>query len=73
MEKRRQFVDIRIILILHGGNKILKQVPNFYFKLNNIVLGIGSNMKISFLGTVGITALRALNLFKKNYGLLYNF
>ena len=33
----RQFVDLRIILILHCGNECLKQVLNFYFKLDDNV------------------------------------
>ena len=53
--EKRLFVDLRIILMLHCGNELLKQVPYFYFNLNQIVLRYGSTIKSSFLGTVGIT------------------
>lgn len=71
--EERRFVDSNIVLMLHCCNGFLKQVLNICFKLDDIVPLYGSTIKISFLGTVGITALRALNLFKKSYGLLYNF
>ena len=45
----------RIILILHCGNEILKQVLDFCFKLDDNVSRYGSTIKGSFLGAVGIT------------------
>ena len=59
--------------MLHCGNEFLKQVPDFCFKLNDIVPRYGSTIKSSFLGTVGITFLGTWSLFIKGfYGLLYN-
>ena len=49
------FVNLRIILILDCGNEFLKQVLNFYFKLDDIVPSYGSTIKSSFFGAVGIT------------------
>ena len=46
--------------MLHCGNEILKQILNFFFKLDDIVPRYGSTIKSSFLGTVGITFLRNL-------------
>ena len=53
--KERRFVDLRIILILHCGNKFLKQVLNFCFKLDDIDPNYGSITKSFFLRKVGIT------------------
>ena len=50
-----RFVDLGIILTLHSSNEFLKQVLNFRFKLDDNVPRYGSTIKISFLGTVGIT------------------
>ena len=46
--------------MLHCGNEILKQILNFFFKLDDIVPRYGSTIKSSFLGTVGITFFRNL-------------
>ena len=53
--EEKRFVDLKIVLILHCGNEFLKQVLNFYFKLDDNVPRYGSTIKNSFLGTVGIT------------------
>ena len=58
--EERPFVDLRIILMLHCGNEILKQILNFFFKLDDIVPRYGSTIKSSYLGTVGITFFRNL-------------
>ena len=48
----RRFVDLRIILILHCGNEVLKQVLNFHFKLDGNVPRCGSTIKSFLLETV---------------------
>ena len=52
--------------MLHCGNEILKQILNFFFKLDDIVPRYGSTIKSSFLGTVGITFFGTWSLFKKD-------
>ena len=64
--EERRFVELKIILILHCGNKVLKQVLNSCFKLDEKVARYGSSIKRSFLETVGITFLRIWILFKKH-------
>ena len=53
--EERQFVNLRIILMLHCGNEFLEKVLNLYPKLDGIVPRYGNTIKLSFLGTVGIT------------------
>ena len=65
--EERQFVDLRIILILHCGNEFFKQVLHFCFKSDDNVPRYGSSIKSSFLGTVGITFSRTWSLFKKDF------
>ena len=64
--EERQFVDLRIILILHCGNEFLMQVLNFRFKLDDNVPSYGSTIKSFFLGTVGITFFETWSLIKKD-------
>ena len=64
--EEKRFVDLRIILILHCGNELLKQVLNFCFKLDDNVLRYESPIKGSFLETVGITFFGTWSLFKKD-------
>ena len=52
--------------MLHFGNKFLKQVLNFRFKLDDNVPRYGSTIKSSFLGTVRITFFGTWSLFKKD-------
>ena len=53
--EERQFVNLRIFLMLHSGNEFLEKVLNLCPKLDGIVPRYGNTIKISFLGTVGIT------------------
>ena len=64
--EERWFVDLRIILILHCGNEFLKEVLNFWVKLDDSITRYGSTIKRSFLGTVGINFFRKWSLFKKD-------
>ena len=41
--------------MLHCGNEFLKQVLNFYFKLDDIVPRYGNTIKNSFLEKTGMT------------------
>ena len=65
--EERQFVDLRIILILHCGNEFFKHVLDFCFKSDDNVSRYGNSIKSSFLGTVGITFSRIWSLFKKDF------
>ena len=42
--------------MLHSGNKVLKQVLLFRYRLDDIVLIYVSTIKSSFFGAVGITS-----------------
>ena len=65
-KEERRFVDLRIILILNHGNKFLKQLLNFCFKLDDKVPRYGSSIKSFFLGTAGITFFGTWSLFKND-------
>ena len=64
--EERRFVDLGIILTLHCGNELLKQVLNFHFKFDDNVSRYGSTIKSFFLKTVGITFFGTCSLFKKD-------
>ena len=53
--EERRFIDLKMFLMLHCGNEFLKQVLNFYFKLDGIVPRYGNTIKNSFLEKAGMT------------------
>ena len=53
--------------MLHCGNRFLKQVLNFCFKLDDNVPRYGGTIKSYFSGTVGITFFGTWSLSKKDF------
>ena len=53
--------------MLHSGNEFLEKVLNLCPKLDGIVPRYGNTIKISFLGTVGITFFETWSLSNKNF------